>query len=99
MRRELKLVGVRVGEVNAPFAGGPEPIAGTKVALRGASQLWNQIDDAVDVFLADIERDVDRPAMPFSAIRKCANGFQADELVIGKSKEVLLLIFADEYKS
>src|SRR5207253_6621456 len=94
MRRELKLVGLRVGEVNAPFAGGPEPVAGTKVALRGASQLWNQIDDAVEVFLAYVQRDVDGPAVPLGAIGQRGNRTNADHLVIGKLEEGFALVFA-----
>src|SRR5207302_526773 len=97
-RGQLKLIGIRIGEIETSFSPRAQPVLGAKIALIGAAPRRNQFQHAIEVFLADIERDVDRPAVPLGAIGQRGNRTNADHLVIGKLEEGFTLIFAYRFK-
>ena len=51
-RGDLQLVGIRVGKINASFARRAQAVLGAKIALIGAAAGGNQLEHAVEIFLA-----------------------------------------------
>ncbi len=60
-RGDLQLVGIRVGKINASFSRRAQAVLRAKVALVGAAAGGNKLEHPVEVFLADVERHVNRP--------------------------------------